>query len=106
MSTRITTTLIDDLDGSEAVKTVPFAFDGISYAIDLNEENLAEFAAGMQKFIAAARRQRGGNMARKPKDESEPSSKAVRAWAAENGIEVNSRGRLSDTVVSQYLASN
>ncbi|MEW1807533.1 histone-like nucleoid-structuring protein Lsr2 [Pseudarthrobacter sp. NPDC080039] len=32
-------------------------------------------------------------------------TKAVRAWAAENGIEVNARGRIKDDVVKRYLTS-
>lgn len=32
-------------------------------------------------------------------------TKAVRAWAAENDIEVNARGRIKDDVVQRCLAS-
>lgn len=35
----------------------------------------------------------------------EPDAKAVRAWAADNGIEVPPRGKLPDKVVEQYLAA-
>jgi hypothetical protein len=32
-------------------------------------------------------------------------TKAIRAWAAGNGIQGNSRGRIKDDVVQRYLAS-
>lgn len=46
----------------------------------------------------------------KPEPEPEPEptgpdSKAVRAWAAENGIDVPKRGKIADAVVEQYTAA-
>ena len=41
--------LVDDIDGSEAIQTVTFALDGVSYEIDLNnayERYLAREALG------------------------------------------------------------
>lgn len=35
-----------------------------------------------------------------------PTPKQVRAWAAENGVECNSHGRVPQGVVDQYLAAN
>ncbi|MGZ0231117.1 Lsr2 family DNA-binding protein [Streptomyces sp. CPS1] len=44
-----------------------------------------------------------------PKEEKQlapqPDPKAVRAWAADNGIDVPPRGKLPDHVVAQYLAA-
>jgi hypothetical protein len=36
----------------------------------------------------------------------EPDAKAVRAWAAENGVEVPARGKLPAEVVEQYVAAH
>ena len=41
MAQCVETTLIDDLDGSEASETVAFAVDGSSYEIDLSKSNAA-----------------------------------------------------------------
>ena len=35
----------------------------------------------------------------------EPDAKAVRAWAAENGIEVAPKGKISGDVIAQYQAA-
>lgn len=86
-----------------------FAFDGGSYAIDLNNEHAAAFRAGMQEYVSAGRKLKQGrnsSSVRKPKDDSQPSSKEVRAWAQENGVEVSPRGRISDSVLAQYIASH
>lgn len=39
MATITTTTLVDDVDGTEAVETVGFALDGVTYEIDLSAVN-------------------------------------------------------------------
>lgn len=60
MAQRITTTLIDDLDGGEATKTLTFSFDGKSYQIDLNDKNAEEFKKALEPYIAAGRKVAGG----------------------------------------------
>lgn len=42
MAKRTITMLVDDLDGSKAAETVSFAVDGVSYEIDVSEENAAK----------------------------------------------------------------
>jgi len=39
MATKLTKTLIDDLDGAEASETVRFTIGGKSYEIDLSAKN-------------------------------------------------------------------
>lgn len=41
-----------------------------------------------------------------PPAETAPDSKAVRAWAAENGIDVPKRGKISDAVVEAYTKAH
>ncbi|RPE44160.1 Lsr2 protein [Streptomyces sp. Ag109_O5-1] len=36
---------------------------------------------------------------------SQPDAKQVRAWAADNGIEVSPKGKIPDAVVEQYQAA-
>ncbi|MEU2340062.1 histone-like nucleoid-structuring protein Lsr2 [Streptomyces sp. NPDC013172] len=38
-------------------------------------------------------------------EQTKPEPKAVRAWAAENGIDVPARGKIPDTVYEQYAAA-
>ena len=39
MATRVTTTLVDDVDGTEAQETVAFGLDGSEFEIDLSDSN-------------------------------------------------------------------
>lgn len=39
MAQRVHIVLEDDIDGSQAAETVSFALDGVSYEMDLSEEN-------------------------------------------------------------------
>ncbi|WP_343945404.1 Lsr2 dimerization domain-containing protein, partial [Pseudonocardia zijingensis] len=49
------TRLVDDIDGSDAVKTLSFALDGHSYEIDLSERHLDAFREAVAPFVTAAR---------------------------------------------------
>lgn len=40
-----------------------------------------------------------------PQAAGQPDAKAVRAWAAANGIEVSPKGKLPQDVIDQYLAA-
>lgn len=107
MATRTVIELIDDLDGSEASETVRFGLDGTDYEIDLATRNAEELRGALTRFVEAARRQsttRRSTGAAKPAG-SGVDTKAVRRWAAENGVQVNTRGRIADDVVQRYLAS-
>lgn len=109
MATRTVIELIDDLDGSQASETIRFGLDGTEYVIDLAEQNAEELRGLLTRFVEAGRRT-GGKAVKAPSVGSKAAAlggdtKAIRKWAAENGIAVNSRGRISDTVVQQYLAS-
>lgn len=107
MATRTVIEMIDDLDGSEATETVRFALDGTEYEIDLASGNADDLRGALSRFVDAARRETAGrrSAAAKP-PKAGPNTKAVRLWAAENGIQVNTRGRIADDVVQQYLAAN
>ncbi|MEW1950822.1 Lsr2 family protein [Pseudarthrobacter sp902506025] len=98
--------LIDDVDGSEATETVYFGLDGADYVIDLAGKNADELRGLLVRFVDAGRKTAASKEAssvRRPRPMAE--TKAVRAWAAEKGIEVNARGRMKDDVVQRYLSS-
>jgi hypothetical protein len=106
MATRTVIELIDDLDGSEATETLRFALDGTEYEIDLAGENADELRGLLVRFVDAGRKTGGTKQAPAVRRLAPAAdTKAVRAWAAENGIEVNSRGRIKEDVVQRYLAS-
>jgi len=111
MAQRTIVQLTDDLDGSEAAESISFALDGSSYTIDLSESNAAELREALAPYVAAARRESGrsrrGNVTpisngRRTRSTGDIDPKTVRAWAAENGIAINSRGRIPADVVAKY----
>lgn len=106
MATRTVIELIDDLDGSEATETVRFALDGTEFEIDLAGKNADELRGVLARFVDAGRKTTGsksGPAIRRLAPSAD--TKAVRAWATENGIAVSSRGRIQDDVVQRYLAT-
>ncbi|TLM73135.1 Lsr2 family protein [Pseudarthrobacter sp. NamB4] len=105
MATRTVIELIDDLDGSEATETVRFALDGIEYEIDLADQKARELRSELERFVEAARRESARDAPTVRRLPPAVDTKAVRAWAAENGVEVNPRGRIREDVVQTYLAS-
>ena len=56
MARQVITTLIDDLDGKKADRTVEFSLDGVNYTIDLSEANAGKLRKALDPFIAAGTR--------------------------------------------------
>ncbi len=107
MAQKITTTLIDDIDGSRAHERVTFALDGVVYMIDLNADHAERLRTLLSDYIAVARRTGGrpqGKPAGRPTREIDP--KAVREWAKGEGIEISDYGRISADVIQEYLDSD
>ncbi|WP_033401708.1 histone-like nucleoid-structuring protein Lsr2 [Actinopolyspora mortivallis] len=55
MAERIQVELVDDIDGSEAQQTVTFAMDGVTYEIDLSEQNARKLRELFGPYIKQAR---------------------------------------------------
>lgn len=110
MAKKTVVLLEDDIDGSEADETLSFALDGSEYEIDLNEGHANELREALARFTNAGRKVAGGRgrSAARTKSSSHggPDAKAVRLWAAENGIQVNTRGRIQADVVEKYEAAH
>jgi hypothetical protein len=102
--------LVDDLDGGEADETVQFALDGVSYEIDLTRENAGKLRELLSPYTEKGRKQSGrgaasrgagrGRSAR-PVGGSQDTAK-IRAWAKEQGYEVNDRGRVPGNIREAY----
>ncbi|NEA40142.1 Lsr2 family protein [Streptomyces sp. SID11385] len=107
MAQKVQVLLVDDLDGGEADETVTFALDGKSYEIDLTTANADKLRGLLEDYIKSGRRTGGrGSAARgKARSSSTGSSEetaAIRAWAKEQGMDVNDRGRVSRAVRQAY----
>ncbi|MEO5315579.1 Lsr2 family protein [Pseudarthrobacter sp. CC12] len=109
MAKKTVVVLEDDIDGSEASETITFALDGREYVIDLNEGHANDLRGALSRFTDAGRRVSGGRgrpAARTKSSQGGPDAKAVRMWAVENGIQVNTRGRIQAEVVEKYEAAH
>ncbi|MBX7445974.1 MULTISPECIES: Lsr2 family protein [unclassified Arthrobacter] len=110
MAKKTVVVLEDDIDGSEASETISFALDGSEYVIDLNEGHANELRGALSRFTEAGRRVSSGRgrsaAARTKSSQGGPDAKAVRMWAVENGIQVNTRGRIQAEVVEKYEAAH
>ncbi|WP_432021138.1 histone-like nucleoid-structuring protein Lsr2 [Streptomyces sp. 1222.5] len=93
-----------DLSGEPDAETVSFAFDGKRYTIDLTEGEKAEFGELLSKYIDVAEEVTGAGQASVPTQAQStgPDPAKVRAWAQQNGIEVNAKGCVPHSVIAQY----
>jgi hypothetical protein len=106
MAQRTIVELLDDIDGKPADETILFGLDGNSYEVDLSKKNaetlrklLGPYVEGSRKISGGKRRKAGAKVTK------EIDTKAVRVWAASNGIELSTRGRIPGDVIAQYRAA-
>jgi hypothetical protein len=111
MAQQVLVQLVDDLDGTTStdVSTVLFSLDGVTYEIDLSEENAERLRGSLAEYVEAARRV-GGRIKRGGKSGQNGSGAAgdaglVRKWANENGYGLSGRGRIPSHVVEAYRAA-
>ncbi|GGQ72260.1 histone-like nucleoid-structuring protein Lsr2 [Couchioplanes azureus] len=111
MAKRIVTLLTDDLDGSEADRTVDFSLDGVNYTIDLSEKNAGKLRKALDPYLTVASRvgrtSGTGRIASRtaaPGRSNREQNHAIREWAAKNGYEVSERGRIPASVIEAYHA--
>ena len=112
MAKQVVTLLTDDLDGSEADRTVEFGLDGVHYTIDLSEKNSGKLRKALEPYISAGTRVGRGGVDRRSSGRgrgpaaggrtSREQNQAIREWAAKNGYEVSERGRIPTSVVEAF----
>lgn len=103
--TEVIERLLDDIDGSAAVETVAFSYDGVNYELDLNRRNAKAFRTDLGKWAERARKvkqARTPTRRRRNAAGTATDSAQVRAWAVEQGIDVPTRGRIPASVLEQY----
>lgn len=107
MAKKTVVILEDDIDGSEASENVSFALDGTEYAIDLNEAHANELREALGRYTAAARKISGGRgRPARRSNSSGVDAKAIRLWAIDQGLQVNTRGRIQADIVEKYQAAH
>jgi hypothetical protein len=106
MSSKVLVLLEDDVDGGKADETIEFGIDGTTYAIDLSDQNAKKLRDALDGYVSKARKVSGRRSSSRSAGSPTPiDSKAIRAWAASNGIELSKRGRIPQDVVSQFRAA-
>lgn len=117
MAQRVVTVLISDLSGEELTESqsesVTFGLDNARYEIDLSKPEAAEFRSLLERYTSAGRRvgRSSGTAGRRTQLNPGGSGMSreelgrIRAWAAENGYKVSSRGRIAQSVVDAYHAA-
>ena len=107
MAQKVTTQLVDDIDGSEAHETISFGYQGKQYEIDLNDKNAAALHESLSEFAQYARTVTAGcRQQRVSRRTDKERTLAIREWAASNGHEIAGRGRIPREVVEAYDAAN
>ncbi|KNB52056.1 histone-like nucleoid-structuring protein Lsr2 [Streptomyces caatingaensis] len=109
MAQKVQVLLVDDLDGGEADETVTFALDGKTYEIDLNTANADKLRAALEPYAKNGRRTGGRSTGRargRAASAGSPDTAKIRAWAKENGYNVNDRGRVPAEIREAYEKAN
>lgn len=110
MAQKVQVLLVDDLDGVEADETVTFALDGKTYEIDLTAANAEKLRGLLEPYTKSGRRTGGRSATTRGKSRvsvgGSPDTAKIRAWAKENGHEVNDRGRVPAKVKAAYEDAN
>ena len=110
MAQKVQVLLVDDLDGGEADETVTFALDGKTYEIDLTTANADKLRGLLDPYVKGGRRTggraSGGRGKARVSSSGSQDTAAIRAWAKENGYEVNDRGRVPATIREAYEKAN
>lgn len=116
MAQEVIVALVDDLDGSDADETVEFGLDGVTYEIDLSEDNADELRDTLAQYVEHARRVGGrkrtatrksnGQAPARPTTTDRAQNQAIRAWARETGFDISERGRIPSEIVDAYHNQN
>ena len=110
MARKVVVELVDDIDGTvfgEDGESITFSVNGVDYEIDLKGKHASKFHKQIGFFIEHATRV-GGRKRRsdRPVAPDAPprrgNGKEIRAWAAEQGYEISSRGRIPAEIEQAY----
>jgi len=112
MAKQVITVLTDDLDGSDADRTIEFGFDGINYTIDLSDKNVGKLRKALDPYLTVAAKVGRTNgtsriasrTAAAPARSNRDQNQAIREWANKNGYEVSERGRIPSSIVEAFHA--
>jgi hypothetical protein len=106
MAQKVITSLIDDIDGTEAVETVTFSLDGVAYEIDLSEVNAKTLREDLASWTGHARQAGRSRRIVGDRKAARADVLQIRKWAQGNGHQVKDRGRIPADLVKAYDAAH
>ena len=113
MAKQVITVLTDDLDGTDADRTVEFGLAGVSYTIDLSEKNIGKLRTALEPYLTVAARvgrtSGNGRIATRPTPVTKSrtardQNQEIRQWAGQNGHTLSSRGRIPSPIIAAFNA--
>ncbi|MFG2638908.1 Lsr2 family protein [Streptomyces sp. NPDC048362] len=109
MAQKVVTIYTDDLTGTESdeASTHTFSLNGVEYEIDLTPDSYDKLDEALRPFIERGRKVGRAKSAGRAQKASTggPSAEEVRAWARENGYDVNDRGRVPRQIREAFEAA-
>jgi hypothetical protein len=104
MATQTIKQITDDIDGSKNAEPVSFAYDGVTYSIDLSTKNKAALGKLLKPYIDAGHKVSGRTSKSPRRSTGRTDLAAIREWAKNNGHSVSERGRVAADVIAAYDA--
>lgn len=95
----------DDIDGTPIKDdggTVTFAYEGITYEIDLNKKNRDALEKALAPYINVAHRVGRATGKRGKSQNLGPSAQEIRDWARDNGFDIPARGRIPKEIKDAF----
>lgn len=107
MAKKTIVSILDDLDETPDAQPVAFSIDAVNYTIDLAADNEQKLRNLLAPYIAVATKVRqtpspGRTFTRRTPERSRDENKAVRDWAAANGVTIAARGRIAEKVIQAF----
>jgi Lsr2 len=113
MAQKVQITLLCDLDdgSEEAAETLHFSLADTAYEVDVCGKHAQQIRDGLQPFVARARKTSAASSNSSRRRQGRPAggrdqTAGIRAWAKDQGIQVNDRGRIPTSVVKEYEAAH
>ncbi len=113
MAQKVVTLYTDDLTGEESaeIATYTVLVNGVGVEIDLTPDSHDKLLEALAPFLNAtgARRVRGsskGQAKAKRAAAGNEDTALIRAWAKDNGYDVNDRGRVPSNIRDAYESAN
>ncbi|MGI6797882.1 histone-like nucleoid-structuring protein Lsr2 [Gordonia sihwensis] len=93
------------LDPDEVVRE-EFTFEGVDRILEGSQSSIDQFKLAVAPFADKAGKVKATRRSTRKGTDSGVSSREVRAWCAEQGIEVNDRGRIPKEIIAKFKEAN